>query len=373
MSNRFGLPDINFFDKTPEKILQEMLEVHKDITGHTYLRSDPRLKAIEAQAYFVTLERNRLEHALKQLLLAYANDDALDHLGVETDTPRIPATASSTTMRFNLVENRTQTLTIPSGTRFRASDNIYFATNITQFVQVGLNTFDVIATCTEVGSESNGYLPGEITTLVDPLPYVTSVTNISESAGGADIEDDDSYANRIRTAPEKFSTAGPEGAYEYWALSASADIGNVKAYMPSPGTTEIVVLLKNGELPTQEHLNAVLSACSGKTVRPLTDRVIASAPQQILYSNSIQYWIPQSKAAVAVAIQTKIEAAYNDYLEWQRSVLGRDIDPSELIYRLKDAGASKVVASNYDVIEVNEVSVAKEENVSLQLTGYTDD
>lgn len=42
-----------------------------------------------------------------------------------------------------------------------------------------------------------------------PLPFVQSVTNTTESSGGADTETDDAYRQRIRSAPESFSVAAP--------------------------------------------------------------------------------------------------------------------------------------------------------------------
>ncbi|MFD2089923.1 baseplate J/gp47 family protein [Brevibacillus brevis] len=67
---------------------------------------------------------------------------------------------------------------------------------------------------------------GKLNQLVDPLPFVQSVSNVTESGGGADEEDDDSYAERIRQAPESFSVAGP-----IWSLRV---LGKVSQY-PSRG------------------------------------------------------------------------------------------------------------------------------------------
>ena len=66
-----------------------------------------------------------------------------------------------------------------------------------------------------------------MTTIVDPIIYVDSVTNITETSGGDDKESDDAYRERIRTAPSKLSTAGPINGYKYYAMSADSSISDV--------------------------------------------------------------------------------------------------------------------------------------------------
>ena len=55
---------------------------------------------------------------------------------------------------------------------------------------------------------------------------------MSESDGGADKESDAAFYDRMRESMETFSTAGPLGAYEYFAKTASALIVDVKATSP---------------------------------------------------------------------------------------------------------------------------------------------
>ena len=59
--------------------------------------------------------------------------------------------------------------------------------------------------------------------------------------------------------------------------------------------------------------------------------------------------------------------AVNAFVLWQKSKLGRDVNPSELIRRIMDAGAKRVVvtAPEYAAVSVTQVAVAKTTNVSL--------
>lgn len=372
MSNRFNLPDISFFDKAPEKIVSDMLFCILEQTGYELQRADPRRKMVEALATFVSLERNKAEHELKQNLLAYAEDDMLEHKGIEFDTSRLPATAATTSIKFDLELGRVSALVIPAGIRALVA-NVYFVTTDTVVVPLGVDSVTIPMQCEELGEIGNGYLPGEISTLVDPLPYVKGISNITETAGGADIEDDDSYAERIRLAPEKFSVAGPELAYKYYALTASQDIIDAEAISPSPGTTQIVALLKNGELPTSEHLEKITEICSAQDVRPLTDNVIATEPEVVEYDMVVEYWISQSNSTIANTLTPLIETEFKNYLVWQRSKLGRDINSSELIARLKDKGAQRIKVTGENYLDLTKVQIARERNVSITFKGLTDD
>lgn len=371
--SRFNLPEINFLEKDPEIIERDILFHIEEKTGLTFSNADPRRKFVQAMVAYIVQERNNLDYALKQNLLAYAEDEFLDHKGEDVSTPRLEATAATTTMELVLEEGRVSPLVIEAGTLFLVGEDTYFETQETVVVPVGQHTVQVKAVCTETGEKGNGYLPGEITELVRPLPWVKSVRNITTSAGGSEVEDDDAYAERIRLAPESFSVAGPEGAYEYWAKTASQEIVDVVVLNPEPGTVDIRVLLKDGELPTQEILDKVLQVCSDKSVRPLTDKVTVNAPEPILYDVDVQYWILKSSVSSLSSIQEQVEKAMQDYLLWQKSKMGRDVDLSELIARLKAAGAYRVAVNSLMYKAVEKHQVAKENSVNLTFGGLVDE
>ena len=64
-------------------------------------------------------------------------------------------------------------------------------------IPAGSTTVDVPATCTVAGTDGNGFAAGELATIVDPIPYVASVTNTTATEGGAEIESDDDLAERV--------------------------------------------------------------------------------------------------------------------------------------------------------------------------------
>lgn len=361
------LPDITFVSGDKETVLAELINLYKEITGRTLAKGDPIRLFLLTIAEVIIQQRTWLNHTGKQNLLRYAAGANLDHIGVLVGAERLAAAAATTTVKITLSEARAVSTLIPIGTRITAGDNVFFALENNVNILPGETTAEASARCTETGSAGNGYLPGELKTIVDPVPFVASMVNITTSEGGADIESDDSYREVIHEAPEKFSCAGPDGAYKYFAKRASALIADVTVTSPEPGKVLITPLLVGGELPGDELLGKVLEACNDRTVRPLTDQVSTGAPTKVNYDIAAIYYIARDNEVRAAAIQQKVSAAVDDYVLWQKSKLGRDVNPSELIHRIMAAGAKRVVVTSpmYAAVIETQVAVANSTSVSL--------
>lgn len=175
---------------------------------------------------------SKANDASKQVMLRFARGQVLDAIGERLGVTRIPATPATCQLRFTLSAARDRAITIPAMTRVTPDGTLYFRTDEPLAIPAGQLEGTVTASCTTAGEAGNGIEPGVISTLVDLQPYVESVRNIDETHGGDDgepytIEGDDRLRERIRLAPNKLSTAGPEQAYRYWAMSADADIADV--------------------------------------------------------------------------------------------------------------------------------------------------
>lgn len=368
---RFNLPEITFVEKSAEQIEANIVNTYEQLTGYRLSPTDPRRKFLQAVALIIAQQRALIDFSAKQNLLAYAVGDYLEHIGALSETERLQPTYAKTTERFTL--STAQQQTIPAGTRVTVGDNVFFATTQSAAVQAGQTYADVECQCTQAGAVGNGYLPGELNKLVDPIQWVQSVTNITESEGGADIEADDPYAERIHRAPESFSVAGPDGAYLYWARTANQSIIDVSVRSPSPGVVEIRPLLQGGEIPGQELLDEVLSVCSDRKIRPLTDSVQVLAPEQVTYDIELTYYIKTTDSSVAVGIQALVNQAIDGYKLWQKSKLGRGIDPSELIARVKNAGAKRVAVTLPAHQQVELCQVAVDNLITVTYGGLEDD
>nr|DAW25791.1 MAG TPA: baseplate assembly protein [Caudoviricetes sp.] len=362
-----NLPDITFVDSNKDVVLAELISLYTQITGRSLAQGDPIRLFLNTIAEVIIQQRAWINHTGKQNLLRYATGGNLDHIGVLVGAERLDAAAATTTVKIILSEERAVSTLVLAGTRITAGDNVFFALENNVNILGGETTATGSARCTVTGSVGNGYLPGELKTIVDPVPFVASMVNTTKSEGGADIESDDSYREVIHEAPEKFSCAGPDGAYKYYAKRASALIADVAVTSPTPGKVQIVPLLEGGEIPGNEILNAVLAVCNDRTVRPLTDQVSAVAPTKVEFNITATYYIDRDNEARATTIQQQVTEAVNDYALWQKSKLGRDINPSELIHRIMKAGAKRVVvtAPEYAIVSATQVATAKTINVSL--------
>lgn len=365
--------------KDVETLLREMVseyeEAYFNATGErkTLADGDPVRIWIYAQALRLYGAYQLIDYAAKQNLLKYSSGNFLDHLGARVGVTRLPASNAVATQRFTLSAARPNPVAIPAGTRVSPGSAIFFATTEYAEIPAGQLSVDVEVRCLEPGTAGNGFAPGEINVLVDPISFVASTENIDTSQGGADVEDDDSLRERIFLRPESFSTAGPRQAYIYFVKEYSSNIADVNVTSPSPGVVDVRFILQNGELPDSAIINGVLDYLSADTRRPLTDNVIVSAPDVVNYSIDLTYYIKSSDSSFASNIQAAVNQAVAEYVLWQKTKIGRDINPSELIRRMLDAGAKRVEIIEPVFTPLTNVEVARAENVTVNYGGLEDE
>lgn len=367
-----SLPEIVFVDADASKVESYILSTYENITGRSLAKGDPVRLFLLTVAAVITLLLNKINETGKQNLLRYATGANLGHLGALVGVERIAATAAVTTMQVTLSAELGTNTVIPAGTRFTAGDNVFFALDSPLIIKAGQISGMGKATCLDAGTKGNGYIAGQLKTLVDPVPYVASVANITTSEGGTELEDDDSYREDIHAAPESFSVAGPDGAYIYHAKRASSSISDVTVYSPKPGEVEVRPLLDGGVIPGKEMLDSVLEALNDRKVRPLTDKVTVLAPEQVEYVLDLTYWIERGNQTQTMAIQTAVNEAVSAYVLWQKSKLGRDINPSELVARVMAAGAKRVNVTSPKYSLISNIQVAVCESISINLGGIED-
>lgn len=295
---------------------------------------------LKSIAYVLSCYSALINEKIKQNFIDYATGENLDALGKLTGTNRLQATASLCTARFTRVAGTSNTVLIPKGTRITADSVIYFATTENAEISADAETVDVIVSALIAGSSGNGYGVGAITQIVDNIAYLKSVENLSESKGGTDIESDESYRNRIFLAPETFSVAGPRLAYVYHTKSVSSDIIDVAVVSTEPGVVKIYPLLTGGELPSEELLTSINNKLSASDVRPLTDKVEVLEPVIKEYNIDLDYYLYEERDFIP---DEKVQKVVTDYIMWQKSVLGRDINPDKLIADLQALGIKRVV------------------------------
>lgn len=381
ISKLYNLPDISFVDDISyEKILNEMIadyeKKYQEATGrkvtlrpgdkeHIHLR-------IEAGQYFQMYQI--LDNAAKMNLLKYSKGNFLRHLGAFKKTFIQEPKPAVVTARFTLSEIRKDVIYIPQGTRITAGDGVYFATDDYAEVKAGDSFVDVDCTCETVGEVGNEYIVGQIETIVDPVPYVSDVSNITKSDGGTGEESEDSFRERIFLAPSSYSVAGPADAYEYWVKQYnSAAIEDVKIYEPTEAVVDIRILLVGGALPSKTFCSGCLEYLRENPIIPLTDNDLVAAPDVVNYNLKAVYYIARSDLNNIKVIQESIEAAKETYLNWQRTKIGRDINPDALTEFVRAAGGKRVVITSPVFTPIPETSIAMEKTVEFTYGGIEDD
>ena len=366
-------PDISFIDsRTVEDVRREMVadfETFMELfTGRAYTleRASPHRMELYAAAAQIYHGLQYVDRAGKQNLLKYSYGDFLDNVALLKGVQRSPATAATTTLRFTLSAARPAATGIPQGTRVSTpAGTIYFQTTEYAEIPAGAMTVEVPAVCTQAGTEGNGMAAGELTTLVDPVPYMAGVENITETAGGAEIESDATLAERAFLAPSSYSTAGPDGAYRYWVKSYNAAIGDVQVTSDQEaGTVDICFLMSDGSAPPAEMIAGLLAYLREEEIRPMNDLVRVTAPDEVPYEINFQYWINRSDTARAATIQAAVEAAVDQFASWQRAI-GRDINPSQLVAAVIAAGAKRVEIAAPVYTPVGSTAVAKLTNPAV--------
>ena len=366
-------PEISFMKNyTMEQLADEMLswfkEKRKELTGEDIVlgKADDRRIMLLAGAYFIYQGYMYMDDAGKMGLLKYSRGDCLENLGALKHIYRKPATPSTTTLRFEIIAPRTTTINIPRGTRVTAGDGVYFATTKYEEIKIGNTFVDIPAVCTTTGAGTNNYDIGDISTIVDLIAFVDRAKNITKPENGADIETDESLRQRIYIAPASYSTAGSVDSYEYFARQYSADITNVRITSPSPGVVEIRYLLKGGVIPEAESIKGLKEYLSGSDIRPLTDKVEVMAPAQVKYTLNLTYYINSSDQSRANTIQGKVTEAINEYITWQRSEIGRDINPDVLKQKIIEAGAKRadIISPIFTVVDSNSVAGVETQTVT---------
>lgn len=206
-----------------------------------------------------------------------------------------------------------------------------------------------------------------------------------------EYETNPDFRRRILLSLEGLSTAGPEGAYIFHALSASGSVLDASATSPAPedikalvmsvlnnngasstlidvmrealetakwpGEVDVTVLAREGNGEAQTALlDAVLAAVNGETVRPLTDYVKTQSAEIIEYTiNATLYFQPGPDSQVVLA---EAQAEAQRYADRQHR-LGMDITLSGVYAALHRAGVQRVeLASPTETLTVNRQQAA---------------
>ncbi|SCM69986.1 baseplate J/gp47 family protein [Desulfovibrio sp. 86] len=366
--------DISFADIDPASVEASVISVYERLTNTTLYDGDPVRLFLCSLAYVIATQNQVINLAGKQNLVRYAEGQHLEELGKGVGTERLGVSHARATQQFVLGAAQSFAVIIPAGTRVTTADRkMVFALHSDLVIPPGTVAGSGMVVADNAGSACNGLVPGQICLLVDPLPYVKSTANTATSALGADVEMDDAFRERIQLAPEAFSCAGPSGAYRALARSAHQDIADVAVWSPEPGSVDLRPVATGGELPSEEVLAAVRARMSPDDAVPLNDTVTVAAPDLAFYDLDVEWSLSRTASAMASTVSAAVDAAVESYRIWQRTVPGRDINPTRLISLMEQAGARRVHVKSPIFTKLVPRQLARETSVTVTFTGVDDE
>lgn len=405
--------DINFLETDHGKVLDDILSLLNQATSSPLYPGDERRVFGEALAMVINTMFQTINDRSRQRLLRYARGEVLDALGENRGVSRIQPSKAETVLCFSLSAPATSNLILPAGIRVTGKSGYYFITTQTVVLPAGLTSINIPAQSSDGGSQFNGIEAGELNVLVDTaeVPQVSEVKNLTITMGGGNIEDDDTYRERIRTAENRLS-CGTQTSYLYWTLSANAKIvdanistgeeliqttkpiedgkiflngigileGTIKAdvnFALTRDTDDLITLttsstakeahisftrkrdgvvvvrpiLAGGEIPDEEILEDVREVLLKPEVKPLTDYIEVVAPTPIYYDIEIEYWTSLLQEAEIVKAIEGVGGAVQDYVLWQDSAMDQDINPDQLLRRILCPHDGRIGAMRAKVIK----------------------
>lgn len=321
-----------------------MLAIYETMTGITPAKASPEMLFIKFVAALLLYERNEFNYQANQNLGSRATGTNLDALAeIYYSEERPSATYASCTMRFYISETQNSAIVVPAGTRVTdAGSTIYWSLPEDAYITAGNLYVDATVYSQTAGEIGNGWVAGDINTIVDVYDYYSACENLTESDGGSDVMTDDEFFEFLRLSLDALSTAGAVGAYEYHTKAVSSEIACVRANSPTPGVVRVYAMMEDGTIASEELKNRILASLMEDLKRPLTDYVEVADPEVVEYDIDLTYYVPGTATASAADIADAVRNAISEFQQWQVEKFGRDINPSKLIDFLMHTGIKRV-------------------------------
>lgn len=360
-------------------ILSQTIKDYENRAGKVLQPAHIERLLINTFAFRELLLRKQLNEAYRQQHIPYATGLMLDVAGADFGTHRLSAQPADTVIEFSVKPDEigNTTIDINQGTQVLAG-NIAFATTDSGQLTQNRPSIRLNAVCTQTGTAGNGYAVGQISTLATrPHPTITvSAKNTTISKNGADVENDDSYRERIMLAFERFSNAGSKGAYAYFARSVSQEIidvyvGNAidRTGQPIGGTVAVHLLGKS--MPVSDNLiREVAKALNDEKVRPLCDTVTVNSAKVVNFTLNAE--LTSFTGTNTDEVLANAKSAFDVYQKEAQSRLGQDIVPLNIAKTLQVAGVYDVKLISPTLTAIAPDTVAMCNSINISIVGQTD-
>lgn len=333
---------IDFMITDSQQIEDTILTELAEHVGEILYPGDERKIFGDSLAMVCMVVYNYINSQMQQRFLENSRGEVTDEFARDANVQRIAPTPASDTIKFTLSAEQGRNVIIPQGTRVTPDGLVFFATEDVGIIPAGDTSVNVVAVCTEPGEDYNGIEAGTITTLVDPINYVSEVTNLYGTDGGDDgetytEEGDERLKERIRLA-NLLATDITEDAYIYHTMTADASIVDVYIDSPNPFYIVIYPLLEGGKLPDSDLITKITKVFNNdlKKDRHLADYVTVQSPTQVEYDIKFKYYVTVENEKAAINLVEREGGMIDSYIKWQCEKLGRSINPDALRRELMD-------------------------------------
>ena len=167
-------------------------------------------------------------------------------------------------------------------------------------------------------------------------PVITPATDTTDAV----MESDTSLRLRAQRAYDGLSVAGPSGAYEYFARSASGLVRDARAISPSPANVTVSILSTEGDgTATEALLNTVRAVLNAEDTRPVADRLTVQSARIVTWRlNAKLYFYPGPESEPILA------AAESSFRKWlaEQGLIGQDVALSAIAAALHVHGVQRV-------------------------------
>ncbi|EKG2068841.1 baseplate J/gp47 family protein [Citrobacter sp. RHB20-C16] len=197
----------------------------------------------------------------------------------------------------------------------------------------------------------------------------TARLTVAEATDTTDavMESDSALRLRAQSAFEGLSVAGPTGAYEYFAKSASGKVADAKASSPAPAEVVVSVLSAEGDGAASDELIATVYAMlSSESIRPVGDRLTVQSAEIISYDIQATLYLypgPESEPVVSAA-----EASLQKWLKSQGRI-GLDVAKSAILAALHVQGVQRVELDLPERIIISDTQAARCASVTITRGG----
>lgn len=169
-------------------------------------------------------------------------------------------------------------------------------------------------------------------------------------------------------AYDGLSVAGPSGAYEYFARSASGLVRDARAISPSPACVTVSILSTEGDgTATEALLNTVRAVLNAEDTRPVADRLTVQSARIVTWRlNAKLYFYPGPESEPILA------AAESSFRKWlaEQGLIGQDVALSAIAAALHVHGVQRVeIIEPTQNMAISDIQAARCESFTISEGG----